>query len=65
MQSRCCVNDCFLNNSSNAHAHYLLLTLNGSARSYFTAAFTVYMENSLRYEILPKRVLLRLNSCES
>ena len=40
----------FLNNSSKAHAHYLatLMTL----RKFISLrAFTVYMENSLRFEI--------------
>ena len=50
MQNRCYVNGCFLNNSSNAHAHYLLTKLIlGNFISL--RAFTVYMENSLRFEI--------------
>ena len=50
IQNRCCTIGCFLNNSSKAHAHYLV-TLNDSAQLCLTAAFTVYMENSLRFEI--------------
>ena len=36
IQNRCCAIDCFLNNSSKAHAHYLA-TLNDSAQLYLTA----------------------------
>ena len=45
MQNRCFVNGCFLNNSSNAHAHYLLTKM--ILRNFISQrAFTVYVENS-------------------
>ena len=50
MQNRCCAIGCFLNNSSNAHAHWLetLMVL----RNFITMwAFTVYIKNSLWFEI--------------
>ena len=50
MQNRSCVNGRFLNNSSNAHPHQLLTLM--ILRSFISLrAFTVYMENSLRFEI--------------
>ena len=55
MQNRCWVNGCFLNNSSNAHAHYLLTLM--ILRNFISLrAFAVYMGNSLQFEIS-----LRLN----
>ena len=50
MQSGCYVNGCFLNKSSNAHAHYLL-TLMILRNLISLRAFTVYMKISLRFEI--------------
>ena len=48
MQNRCCVNGCFLNNSSNAHGHQLLTKM--ILRSFISLrAFTVHSENSLRF----------------
>ena len=47
MQNKCCVNGCFLNNSSKAHAHQLIILHNFISLQ----AFTVYMENSMRFEI--------------
>ena len=50
MQNRCCVYGCFFNNSSNTHAHELLTKM--IVRSFISPrVFTVYMENSLRFEI--------------
>ena len=50
MQNRCCAIGCFLNNSSKAHAHWLA-TLMILCNCISLWAFTVYMENSLRFEI--------------
>ena len=53
MQKRCYVNGCFLNNSSNTHAHYLLTKI--ILHNFISLqAFTVYMDNSLQFEIWPK-----------
>ena len=49
MQNRCCINGCFLDNSSNAHAHYLL-TLMILHNFISLWAFAVYMENSLWFD---------------
>ena len=51
MQNKCDVNGiCSLNNSSNVHAHYLLTKL--ILRNFISLrAFTVYMKNSLQFEI--------------
>ena len=50
MQNRYCAIDGFLNNSSEAHAHYLAILM--IVRNFISLpAFTVYMENSLRFEI--------------
>ena len=50
MQNRCCAIDCFLNSSRKAHAHYLATLM--IQRSFISLrGFTVYMENSLRFEI--------------
>ena len=50
MQNRCCADGCFLNNSSNAHVHYLLTKM--ILHNFISLqTFTVYMENSLRFEI--------------
>ena len=51
MPNRCCAIGCFLNNSSKAHAHYLATLM--ILRNFISLwAFTVYMENSLQFEIL-------------
>ena len=51
MRSRCYVNGCFLNSNSNTHAHYLLTKM--ILHDFISLrAFTVYMENSLQFEIL-------------
>ena len=50
MQNRCCAIGCFLNNSRKAHAHQLATLM--ILRNFISLrAFTVYMENSLRFEI--------------
>ena len=50
MQNRCCAINCFLNNSRKARAHELALLM--ILRNIVSLrAFTVYMENSLRFEI--------------
>ena len=52
-KSRCCVNGCFLNNSSNAHAPYLLTKM--ILRNFILLrAFTVYTGNLRRFEIISK-----------
>ena len=51
MRNKCDVNGiCSLNNSSNVHAHYLLTKL--TLRNFISLrAFTVYMKNSVQFEI--------------
>ena len=74
MQNRRCVNGYFFNNSSTAHVQ--LLTKMVLCTFISLQLFTVYMENSLQFEIslsvkltkvkfAPKWVLLYLKSCES
>ena len=49
MRNRCCVDVCFLNNSSNAHTDELLAEM--ILRNFISLrAFTVHMENSPRFE---------------
>ena len=44
------INGCFLNNSSNAHAHYLLTKM--ILHNFISLrSFSVYMENPLRFEL--------------
>ena len=50
MQNRCCAIGWFLINSSKAHAH-LLATLMILRNFISLRAFTVYMQNSLRFEL--------------
>ena len=50
MQNRCWAIGCFLNNSSKAHVHQLA-TLMILHNFILLWAFTVYMENSLQFEI--------------
>ena len=50
MQIRCCTIGCFLNNSSKAHVDYLATLM--ILRNFISLqAFTLYMENSLWFEI--------------
>ena len=64
MQNRCCGISCFFNNSSKAHAHYLSTLM--ILRNFISLrAFTVYMENSLRFEISLRSVWLKWNLHQS
>ena len=47
MQNRCCVDGCFLNNTSNAHAHKLL-TIKILRNFILLRAFTVFGHLQLR-----------------
>ena len=64
MQNRCCVNGCFLNYSSDAHAHELLAKM--ILRNFISLrAVTVYMENSLRFEISLRSIWPKWNLHQS
>ena len=53
MQNKCCAVGCFIKNSRKTHAHYLVTLM--ILRNFISLrAFTVYMENSLRFEICTK-----------
>ena len=74
MQNKCCINGCFLNNSNNSRAHYLLIKM--SLHNFISLqAFTVYMETLtavwnftsvklIEMKFTPKWISLLLNSGE-
>ena len=64
MQNRCCAIVCFLNNSSKAHVHLLLILM--ILRNFISLwAFTVYMENSLWFENSLQSILAKWNLHQS